>query len=538
MTAPDIQLLREYANARSEQAFAALVERHLGLVFSAAWRHVRSRELAEEIAQSVFIDLARDAKNLRETSVIPAWLYEVTRRKSVDVIRRESRRQARERAAINEDTTMDQENAEWREMEPLLDEAMEQLERKDKTAILLRFFENRGLREVGAALGISEDAAQKRVTRAIERLGAALSARGLPVTGTALAAVLSTHSAQAAPAGLIAAISTHAVVAGIAPHLNIAAAITKALTMKAIHKAVITVVITGAVGTGVYEARRAARLENQLQTLTIKDPPAASSVPALETELDAAVKRIAALQRENDQLRQTAAEVMKLRAEVTRLSSENRERKPVEAFAETAMEWKRKEAKLRRLMDQRPEQRVPEMDLIDDRTWLDIARDADLENEDGIRRAMSRLRHVAKNTFAPKLSEALLLYLKEHDGQLPGQLTELKPYFKTPVTDGMLDQYQLAHSGKFADVPEGEYPVVEKNVVDSDHDRFWKVSPNGYSTDSPQVHHNSAAMNQVIRAYRAVHGNRAPASPSDLLPFATTAEQKKAFRVLIERAHE
>src|SRR5262245_22231894 len=124
MTASDLALLEQYTRHSSEEAFATLVRRHLDLVYSAALRHVKSPQLAEEIAQSVFADLARSAPKLRRNTLLTGWLYQVTRRTAVDMIRRESRRQARERLA-QEMSAMTSNASDWTQIEPLLDEAME-----------------------------------------------------------------------------------------------------------------------------------------------------------------------------------------------------------------------------------------------------------------------------------------------------------------------------------------------------------------------------------------------------------------------------
>jgi len=168
MMTADLELLRDYACEKSQEAFAELVRRHVDLVYSAALRQVRSPQLAEEVGQSVFTDLARDAANLKPDTILTAWLYQVTRRTAIDVVRRESRRQARERLAV-EMAAMNT-ATDWTHIEPLLDDAMEALDETDRAAILLRYFENKSLREVGQSLGTSDDAAQKRVSRAVERL--------------------------------------------------------------------------------------------------------------------------------------------------------------------------------------------------------------------------------------------------------------------------------------------------------------------------------------------------------------------------------
>src|ERR1019366_4761933 len=173
MTAHDLDLLRQFTRDQSQDAFTALVNRHVKLVYSAALRQIRSPQLAEEIAQSVFADLARDAGKLSGTGFQPvhfltAWLYQVTRRTAIDVIRKESRRQLREQIAV-EMNNMNATANDWTQIEPLLDDAMDALDETDRSAILLRYFENKTLREVGKALGTSDDAAQKRVSRAVEQ---------------------------------------------------------------------------------------------------------------------------------------------------------------------------------------------------------------------------------------------------------------------------------------------------------------------------------------------------------------------------------
>src|SRR5437899_11372466 len=126
----DLELLVEFARDQSQDAFTELVQRHLNLVYSAALRQVRSPQLAEEVAQSVFTDLARNAKRFAPDTILTAWLYQVTRRTAIDVVRRESRRQLREQIAT-EMNLMNATAEDWTQIEPLLDEAMEALDATD-----------------------------------------------------------------------------------------------------------------------------------------------------------------------------------------------------------------------------------------------------------------------------------------------------------------------------------------------------------------------------------------------------------------------
>src|SRR5213594_674510 len=239
MTATDLDLLREFTRDQSQHAFTALVQRHLDLVYCAALRQVRSSQLAEEVAQSVFIDLARNATRLKPDSILTAWLYQVTRRTAIDVVRREASRQLREQIATDMNA-MNATAADWTHIEPLLDEAMHALDDTDRTAVLLRYFENKSLREVGATLGTSEDAAQKRVSRAVERLREFLAKRGVTAGASGLAVVISANAIQAAPVGSAVTISTAAALAGTTLATTATATATKAIAMTTLQKTLIT----------------------------------------------------------------------------------------------------------------------------------------------------------------------------------------------------------------------------------------------------------------------------------------------------------
>src|ERR1017187_544583 len=185
----DIALLKEYAEIGSEAAFTALVGRHVNLVYSAALRSVGNAHAAQEIAQAVFIILARKAKSLDDRTILSGWLYQTARLTAANYLRGEIRRQNREQEAYMQAILNEPESdpsrrsgaeAEgWRQIAPLLDAAMGRLGEKDRNAIVLRFFENKNLSEVGAALGASEDAAKMRVNRALEKLRKIFSKRGV-----------------------------------------------------------------------------------------------------------------------------------------------------------------------------------------------------------------------------------------------------------------------------------------------------------------------------------------------------------------------
>src|SRR3954471_15988091 len=209
MDMSDTDLLHRYAQDGAADAFSALVHRHVNLVYSVARRHVPSASAAEDVTQSVFIELARHARNIKPGTPLVAWLHVVSRRTAINAVRDASRRQARERIAA-EIAAMKSPASDWSGIEPLLDEAVESLPETDRAAILLRFFENKSLREVGASLGTTDDAAQKRITRAVESLRTFFVRRGVVVTATGLATDISAHAIEAGPAGLAASITSNA----------------------------------------------------------------------------------------------------------------------------------------------------------------------------------------------------------------------------------------------------------------------------------------------------------------------------------------
>ena len=226
----DIALLREFAERDSEPAFAELVARHVNKIYSVALRHARNPHQAEEITQAVFVILARKARRLGPKVVLSGWLYQTARLAAVTFIRSEIRRAQREQEAVMQTSINANESDVWPQIAPLLDEALAGLGEKDRNAVVLRFFDGKSMKEIGATLGGSEDAAKMRVNRAVEKLRNFFSKHGVALTSAAMIGAVSVNSVQAAPVGLAKSAASVATAKG-----SIAAASTLALvkgTMK------------------------------------------------------------------------------------------------------------------------------------------------------------------------------------------------------------------------------------------------------------------------------------------------------------------
>jgi RNA polymerase sigma factor (sigma-70 family) len=211
----DLALLKEYDRLGSEEAFALLVKRHVNLVYSVALCRVEVPAHAEEITQVVFVILARKAGSLRADTILEGWLHETARLTALSFLRRERRRQLREQEACMESSLQSQrDDRTWEQLAPLLDEAIGRLGARERDAVMLRFFKGQSVREVAAALGINENAAQQRILRAVEKMRLFFSRRGVAVPAAAITTAISAHSVQAAPGALAQSVTTLAMAQG------------------------------------------------------------------------------------------------------------------------------------------------------------------------------------------------------------------------------------------------------------------------------------------------------------------------------------
>ena len=241
-TMTDHELLRQYARTGSQEAFAELVSHHADWIYSAALRLVRRRDWAEDVTQAVFIVLSKRAEKVPQSG-LNRWLFKVMRYCASDILRGENRREKRERQAaiMNSEIRNSADDAKWDEISPVLEQSVAELREADRDAVLLRFYQQKSMAEVGQALGISEEAARKRVGRAVEALRTRMTMQGvvMPAAGAAIA-LLGERTTHAAPAGL----GTSCIPgSGTSAALNVAAHVNQILVAMKVKVAAIAIVL-------------------------------------------------------------------------------------------------------------------------------------------------------------------------------------------------------------------------------------------------------------------------------------------------------
>lgn len=317
MTEDDSELLRRYAEERSEEAFAALVRRHIDLVYSVALRQVGGdAHLAQDVAQTVFTSLARKAASLAGRPVLGGWLYRTAQFTGIDVVRSESRRRARElEASTMHDFALDPNSGgtvDWEKLRPTLDQAIGELSDDERDAVVLRYLEGKSFAEVGAKLQLNENSARMRVDRALDKLHALLARRGVTSTTAALSLALANQTSIAAPAGMAATV-TGMVLAGGGAATAGAGAWTLFMGITKLQIGIAAAIaVAGATGY-VVQAETNAGLQRQIAALQ-EQRPAVAALRAENQQRASAAAEVEMLRRDDVELRQLEQRVVDIKA--------------------------------------------------------------------------------------------------------------------------------------------------------------------------------------------------------------------------------
>jgi len=323
MTETDLELLKRYARDHAEDAFAGNRPPPPRPRPFRALRQVRSPQLAEESPNPLSPTSPATRTASRPTPSSPRGFIKSPAARQLMLSGAKPAASCGEQIAT-EMNTMNATTADWTHIEPLLDDAMAALDETDRAAVLLRYFENKSLREVGATLGTSDAAAQKRVSRAVERLREFFAKRGVTVGASGLVVVISANAVQAAPVGLAVTISTAAALAGTVVQTSTAMAATKTIAMTTMQKLSLEQRLPSL---SAQESSRAARLRlcEPGSNLRRQQSPLANQIQQLQSERDEGGRQLAALRDENKRLNRDAGELLRLRGEVTRLRKDAQE---------------------------------------------------------------------------------------------------------------------------------------------------------------------------------------------------------------------
>ena len=535
----DQHLLRDYAERRSDAAFAELVRRHVDLVFSAARRMTGEEQSARDATQAVFVALAQNAARLTQHPVLSGWLHCTARNLAAKSVRAEVRRRAREQEAAAMNQLLSDSGTGvppvWADIAPHLDAALGELNDAERDALLLRYFEKKSAPEMAGILGISDDAAQKRVSRAVERLREFFAKHGIIVGASGLVVLISANAVQAAPLGLAVTISAAAALAGTTLATSATATATKAIAMTTLQKTLVTATVAVLAGAGIYEARQAAQLRDRVQTLQQQQAPLAEQIQQLARERDDATRQLAALREDNERLNRNTGELLRLRSEAT---SRRRDTTQLDdPSTQAALAWVAKKGKLQKLFDEKPDQRIPEMRFLTDKKWLDLAKDLDLDSEDGRRFATHHVRTTAKFASAPIIAFALKQYLEANNGAWPTEVSQLKTFMDQPIEDEVLQRYRIMDKGEAQSGWLKGMVLIEKVAADKWQETQVTIGPTNWGlgpTPEPVRLAFPEVLKPAMEAYRFQNSRGVPKDFNELRPYVTTPEQGAALDKLIK----
>ena len=333
-----------------------------------------------------------------------------------------------------------------------------------------------------------------------------------------------------------------AALAGAAPTSTIIAA-TKAVAMTTLQKSIFATTIAVLAGAGIYQARQASQSREQVEKLEKQQASFDVQNQQLLRERDDLTKKLAAMQVASGQPSGDLNELLRLRGEVTRLRQSAQELAQLKAAAvatgndpaieATLKSWAILATRLRERLGQMPDKKIPELQLLTQKDWFDAVKNAkQLETDADFREALHQLRNSAKQAFGDLAMQAIKKYADANGGALPGDWSQLKPFFETPVDDATLARYSLLQTGRLADVPPSEYLVGERAPpVDDQFDSIYEFQIHGTSSTSPNKP-GDIVWDSLVQ-FAKTHNGNLPAETSQLMPYLTRPlDQAKVQEVL------
>jgi RNA polymerase sigma factor (sigma-70 family) len=483
------------------------------------------------VTQSVFIDLARKAGSLSGRTVLAGWLYTSAHYAAAKVVRTEQRWRAREQEANSMREISDESAVEpsWEELRPVIDEAMHELNQGERDVVLLRFFEKRQLGEVGAKLGVSEDAARKRVDRALDKLRGLLARRGVTSTSAALVVALGANTVAAAPVGMAASIAG-AAIASTAVGTGGTLTILKFMAMSKLKVGLVGAVVVAGVATPlVIQNHSQSKLRTENEQLRQKNTQLTEQMTPLAAE-NLRLSNLIAQATEYPSAQQSQSnEILKLRGEVARLRMNSRESARLKdaggsgtndpSFEVAFQELAARATQIRQRLEQKPELTIPELKFLSSKDWLEIASYSEkLQSDEDFGRAISDLRSHAKGAFGDMMRKALKQYAQANGDMLPSDISQLQSYFNPPVDEAVLKRYELTQTGKLSDLRRDQMLINEiAPRIDDEYDSHFDFSLNG--THSRTSTRTEDAVEAAMTAYANANGGLLPRSPEQLAAY-------------------
>ena len=258
----DSDLLKAYAAKGSEEALGDLVQRYTPMVYSTCLRRLGSSAEAEDATQATFIALSQKARSIRRPSALGAWLHRMAEWSAGSILREAARRRRREAevAKMKRDAS-DEPGPKWSEVRPVLDLAIESLPARYREVVISRYLVGKSEAQVAREMGLGRSTVSMRLSRALEKLRAKLTRKGVTVGGASLAAVLVSNAVEAAPvqlASTVAAVCTgKAAASGTVAVVAEGAMRALMIAKLKVAAAVVAVTLAAGAGTGIVVARAA-----------------------------------------------------------------------------------------------------------------------------------------------------------------------------------------------------------------------------------------------------------------------------------------